>query len=450
MPAKKKAGTEELISWVKSMKLSTRKAANVLGVPASTLSQYLLGNRKPSEAKVKTLLAKANAAAQTDEEIIERSEAAQSSEMVIAELRSELRGLKRRLLESKGLVNTIREIVAEEYSEPPKLILPPVPKLLGRGTEMVPIVHASDTQLGKVTNDYDSTVGAERLRLFAKKVVELIEIQRQHHKIDELQLYLGGDMVEGETGNYPSQSFDVDSSVLRQAMKHAPDIFEAMIYYLLKYVRKINVKCVPGNHGRGAPRSAVRHKETNWDSVFYWLLHDRVIGSDLAPRKRMRERVTFEIPEGDQFWVIDRVKGWGNLLVHGDQIKGWAGIPYYGIQKKVHGWSDAMPMDWDYLFFGHFHTFASGTQNYRRWFCNGTTESSNSFALEELAAAGLPSQRVVFMTEKHGVVSDHQVYLTSDKDKESHLPLMKRRVKRSVKEMGADEFRTILDVIAAK
>lgn len=439
---------KELQTWIKSMNLSTHKAASYLEIPYPTLRKYLVGARKPTQSVLKGLLMKAAELETTEPEVQEKSEQAKSGDLVVAELRAEIRRLKRRMLESRGMIETIREIVADEYSAPAKLILPQPPRLLGKGTEMVPIVHASDTQLGKVTNDYDSVVGAERLRAFAKKVVELIEIQRQHHKIDELQLYLGGDMVEGETGNYPSQPFDVDSSVLRQAMKNAPDIFEAMIYYFLKFVKKVNVKCVPGNHGRGAPKFATRHKETNWDSVFYWVLHDRVIGSDLAPKKRMRERVTFEIPEGDQFWVIDRVKGWGNLLVHGDQIKGWAGIPYYGIQKKVQGWADAMAMDWDYMFFGHFHTYASGTLNYRRWFGNGTTESSNSYALEELAAAGVPSQRVAFMTEKYGVVSDHQVYLTSDKDKETHLPLMKRRVKRSINEMGPDQFRIILDTLA--
>lgn len=438
----------KVAEWIAARGLSQAKAARLLEIRRATLHNYLKGTVVPSQAKLAGIIAKMEELDSCNPDIIERKENNDSGVLIVDELRSEISKLKRRLLEGRGLVKIIREIAEDEYSNHTRLILPPAPQALGKGTLMVPVVHVSDTQLGKVTNDYDSTVGAKRIRLLAKKVVELIQIQRQHHKIDEIQLYLGGDMVEGETGNYPSQPFDVDCSVIRQAMKHAPDIFEAFVMYLLEHVKKVNIKCVRGNHGRGASRHAVRHTETNWDTVFYWVLHDRLIGSDLNPRKAMRNRVTFEIPEGDQFWVIDRVLGWGNLMVHGDQIRGWAGIPYYGITKKANGWSDAMPKDWDNLFFGHFHTYASGTLNYRRWFCNGTTESSNSYALEELGAAGLPSQRVVFMTEKYGISSDHQVYLTEDGDREQHLPLMKRRMTRALAELGEGDLRKLLEVVS--
>lgn len=361
-------------------------------------------------------------------------------------LQKEIASLKRRLLEGRNVEALIRAAVAEHYTKPPELIMPPDPVscvTIENEIQQIPIAHISDTQLGKVTMTYDAAEGAKRLHLYVQKVVEIIEIKRSGSQIDELHLYLGGDIVEGEYGNYPSQPYDTESSVIRQAMKEAPDIFEALIYYLLKHVKTIHVYCVPGNHGRGASFKQTRHTETNWDRVFYWLLRDRLLGSDEKPDKEMRKRIpVFFVPEGDQFWAIDRVWNWGNLLVHGDQIRGWAGIPFYGVQKKSHGWADAMPKDWDHLLFGHFHTYASGTINFRRWFCNGTTESSNTYALEALAAAGEPSQRLLFMTANKGVISDHQIFL-----EETRLPIMARKLAQAASELGKEEVQRILDVL---
>jgi len=356
-------------------------------------------------------------------------------------LQREITALKRKQLEGRGIEALIRSTVADFYSKPPELITPPPPKSVGKGVTQIVIAHISDTQLGKQTMTYDASVGAKRLHAYAKKVVEITEVKRSDSKIEELRLYLGGDMVEGEYGNYPSQPYDVNSSVIRQAMREAPDIIEGMVYYFLKYFKHIHILGVPGNHGRGAPFKQTRHPETNWDRVFYWVLRDRIIGSDLKPDKKMRKRVSFDIPAGDQFWAMDRVWKWGNLVVHGDQIRGWAGIPYYGVQKKTHGWADTMPADWDNLLFGHFHTYASGTINYRRWFCNGTTESSNTYALEALAAAGHPCQRLLFMTEKHGVISDHQIFLAERK------PIMQQKLAQAISELGAPQIQKMLDVL---
>ena len=695
--------------------------------------------------------AEAQAAAEAEEE---------ANAPALELLQREIKALKRKLQHGEGVESLVQRCVAEHYRRPAELLMPPKPTLQGKGTEQVAIAHLSDTQMGKRTASYDSVVGAKRCHLFAKRVVEITEIKRAGSTIKELRLYLGGDMVEGEYGNYPSQPYDIDSSVIEQAMRTCPDIFEGMIYYFLRYFDSIKVIGVPGNHGRGASRHQTRHNLTNWDRVCYLVLRDRILGSDVKAKekcecgskrmwknccgKEIRKRVTFDIAE--EFWCLDRVWDWGNLIVHGDQIRGWAGIPYYGVcmpttheiltqdgwkqfdqlvmgelvltfdhlthenrwepvegvnvfdydgdllridrpgehsvlftpnhkwpvedyagrrtlieakdlntghwlplhgyfcgegetalsprlaailgwivtdghlrwkgnhceavvyqsadnyfeevqellantgrinhhygeektmmcvpcsredvteitkdfkqksdlpakvtrlsrsaaeskfdammkaearkrnqefrqnpgpvaeafqilsvmlgktawstsdkegcltmkprierrirpswgsgiqkeyyqgkvwcpttksgtwwvrhngmvlptgnSKKTHGWADAMPKDWDNLLFGHFHTYAAGTINYRRWFCNGTTESANSYALEELASAGPPSQRLLFMTQKHGIISDHQIFLEDDR-----APIMQRKFKQAALEYGQANIQNMLDVL---
>jgi hypothetical protein len=406
-------------------------------------------------AKKKKKRARSKPAAQADADVIvlAMSEQAAPTPPEVKLLQKELRALKRKQLEGHGVEALIRTVVAEHYETPIDLVLPRAPKKVGTGTEQVAVAHLSDTQLGKETLTYDSAVGAERCMEYARKVVEITNVRRNGAKIESLRLYLGGDMVEGETGNYPSQPYDIDSSVIRQAMRNGPDIFEGMIYYFLEHFKKIHVVGVPGNHGRGASRFATKHAETNWDRVCYWVLHDRIMGSEVREKagllskrdKEMKKRITWDIPEGDQFWAVDRVWGWGNLIVHGDQIRGWAGIPFYGVQKKSSGWADTMPRDWDNLLFGHFHTYAAGTINYRKWYCNGTTESSNTYALEQLAAAGVPSQRLLFMTKKNGVISDHQIFLG-----DLHQPVMERKLSQAAAELSEDQFMQIANVIFAR
>ena len=385
----------------------------------------------------------------------EQAEAEEASP-AIELLQREIKSLKRKLQHGEGVENLVQRCVAQHYRRPAELMMPPKPTSVGKGTEQIAVAHLSDTQMGKRTASYDSVIGAQRCHLFAKRVVEITQVKRAGSTIKELRLYLGGDMVEGEYGNYPSQPYDIDSSVIEQAMRTCPDIFEGMIYYFLRYFDSVKVIGVPGNHGRGASRHQTRHNLTNWDRVCYLVLRDRILGSEFKAKekcecgskrlwrnccgKEVRKRVTFDIAE--EFWCLDRVWDWGNLVVHGDQIRGWAGIPYYGVQKKTHGWADAMPKDWDNLLFGHFHTYAAGTINYRRWFCNGTTESANSYALEELAAAGPPSQRLLFMTEKHGIISDHQIFLEDDR-----APIMQRKFKQAALEYGQVNIQNMLDVL---
>lgn len=422
-------------------------------------SKSALKAAKKAEAEAAVTLAETEPEQSYDDWLEEEEDGANDVAPDVRLLQREIKGLKRKLEEGRGKESLIRDCIALHYERDPKLTLPPAPRNSGKGTVQVAIAHISDTQLGKQTIDYDPVIGAQRLHRYAQRVVEITEVKRSGSKIEDLRLYLGGDMVEGEVGNYPSQPYDVTSSVIRQAMREGPDIFEGMVYYLLRYFTKIHIVGVPGNHGRGASLKATRNLETNWDRVFYWVLRDRIIGSDVKAESRctcgskkkyknccgkeMRRRVTFDIPEGNNFWVLDRVWGWGNLIVHGDQIRGWSGIPYYGVSKKIAGWADCMPQDWDNLLFGHFHTFASGTQNYRRWFCNGTTESSNNYALEQLAAAGEPCQRLLFMTEKNGVISDHQIFLEDSE----RLPIMKRKIRQAALEIGENGVQAMMQKV---
>ena len=305
------------------------------------------------------------------------------------------------------LVNTISEV----YRDSPDLKIPEFSKLPGKGSDVeIAILHYSDAQIGKVTDTYNTRVAEERLMTLIQKTIHITNVRRNSAKIEEIHLYLGGDIVEGEQ-IFEQQAHEIDSSVFEQSIKAGSEMIVKAILLLLKNFVRVKVLCVPGNHGRNGKYGSGGHKDTNWDNVCYATVRRILLGSPSFPRQDLDGKLTFE--DNYDWYVVDRVFDWGCLIVHGDQIQGGtSGFPLNGANKKAWGWIDSIDEPWDFLFFGHFHTYASFTLNKRIVLANGTTESDNAHAQQQLAATGWPCQRLVFVNKKHGIISDNQVFLT--------------------------------------
>jgi len=319
-------------------------------------------------------------------------------------LREENARLRKRLFARTGVADLIAEQVRELYADVKPIKLPPPPKQTARvKDEEVAVLHVSDLQIGKVTPTYDVEIAKGRLLELARRTCACIDAHRAHAKVTDLRVYLGGDLVEGES-IFAGQAFEISEGVGLQAMKSTPDGLEAMLLILAQHVDRLHVLSVSGNHGRSAPRSIGSAPQSNWDHVSAVILRERMRHVDTA-------RITWDIP--DNWYATDDVLGWTNLITHGDLIRGgFAGFPFYGVGKKMAGWSDSIPKHWDNLLFGHFHQMASGRVNTRAYYANGTLESDNSFARAELAACGIPMQRLLFMNERHGVIADRPIYLS--------------------------------------
>lgn len=327
-------------------------------------------------------------------------------------LKREVVRLRRERDSLRGGTGLIIDAVKQALETPPDLVLGPRPKKSRKAQQEIAVLHVSDTQIGKVTSTYDSSVADRRLQQLAEKAIQIVETRRSNSAINELRVYLGGDMVEGED-IFPGQAHHIDQDVFCQAVKDGPEMLTRMIIRLLDEFPKVKVCCVVGNHGRPGRKGGSYGAHTNWDRVCYEVIQLMLLGPH-APRS-LRERL--EVVVADSWYYVDRVYQWGNLLLHGDQIRGQNGFPWYGTNKKMAGWYDSIEEPWDNCYFGHFHTYTSGTVNSRRFLCNGTTESHNTFAQEQMAASGHPVQRLNFFNEKYGLISDHPVWLVDDGDR---------------------------------
>lgn len=325
-------------------------------------------------------------------------------------LKNEIKLLQSKLSDKAASETLIIDAVKENLEplvlfEPYKL-QPKKDKRKGVPSEIA-MLHISDTQIGKITPTYNTQVAEERLLLLAEKTIEIIKLRRNMAKIDELVLFLGGDIVEGEE-IFAGQSFLIDSDVFEQAVRSAPAILVKVILRLLDEIQTVRVRCVPGNHGRNARGQG--SKSTNWDNVCYAVTKLAVEAS----RPDLKERLDFKEPT--DWYVVHNIFDWGILCVHGDQIKGgFGGFPWYGAAKKIWGWIDSIPANFDYILMGHFHTYASVVLNHRILLANGTSEDSNTYAQEQLAASGYPCQRLAFFDPRHGLIADNQIFLCNNR-----------------------------------
>lgn len=332
----------------------------------------------------------------------------------IRALRRENADLKKKNREQETLKGIVKLAIIEAVEDLPRIEIPRCNvKQKKMAHEEIACLHVSDTQIGKVTSTYNTEIAEKRLLELAERTIEITNMRRNAARITDIRVYLGGDIIEGED-IFPSQAHQIDQSVFDQAIRSAPMMLAKMILRLLEEFPTMTICTVPGNHGRNGRYGAGQHPRTNWDNVVYAMLNVMLLGYEGNRRKELLDRITFR--ESEDFFIVDMVYDWGNLMVHGDQITGgFGGFPYYGTAKKAWGWIDSIPSHWDYLYFGHFHTYAMGVLNRRIFLANGTTESDNTYAQAQLAAAGWPCQRLAFYNASKGLISDNQIYLDNER-----------------------------------
>jgi hypothetical protein len=281
----------------------------------------------------------------------------------------------------------------------------------GPGRPETAVAVLSDWQLAKVTPSYSSAVCEARIALYGDKVIRLANIQRADHPVKDLHVWLLGDLIEGEL-IFPGQAHHIDASLYRQVTVDGPRILVDFLRKMLANFERVHVTAVIGNHGRLGGRSSRDYDpESNGDRMLY-----RIVQMVLAGEPRL----TWEIPDGpgeSKWFAIDRIGNYSCLMFHGNQINGgFAGFPFYGLGKKVWGWaSGAIKEPFKDVALGHWHQPTRITLNHITARVNGSTESDNGYAQEQLAAAGRPAQWLLFVEPDEGEVSaEYNVRLDRD------------------------------------
>lgn len=269
------------------------------------------------------------------------------------------------------------------------------------------VAMLGDLQLGKRTPTYNSKVCERRVQLYADKILKLTKIQRSDHPVKDLRVWMLGDMVEGVC-LFPGQQWLVDSSLYRQITLDGPRIVGNFLRTMLSNFDSVHVTAIIGNHGR-IGKWGEYDPESNGDRMLYNISR-QLLGHE--------QRLTWTIPDGmgERHWyAIDRIGNYSSLLLHGDQFGGrlQGSLTRLGVQRKVGGWkSGAIPEFFKDVAFGHWHISYEDTISDCTVRCNGSPESTNTFAQEALASMCRPSQRLMFVHPGKGIVTaEHKIWL---------------------------------------
>ena len=240
----------------------------------------------------------------------------------------------------------------------------PFRKPVFRRDGLTPILCLSDLHFGEVVEVdgqilYDMDIAERSFNSIIEAAIHAPELNA--YDVDHLVVLLAGDIVHGEL-IYPAQSFESTTHALDQ-VKDALKIIYAGILRLSEVFPSIEVRCVPGNHGRA---SHLHHAMTNWDNLLYFALQMMVEVSGTKD-------ITVWTPH--QMWMDFTVRDLWNI--HTRHI-GVVQTASAGPGRKVQTWLESH--DADLFFYGHYHNPEMFTIGASHVFKNGGLPPLSDYA----------------------------------------------------------------------
>jgi hypothetical protein len=244
-------------------------------------------------------------------------------------------------------------------------------------------MHADEIVTPEQTNgieDFDFKIACLRAERYVDEVIEMSQQHLSNYSFSTLWILSYGDQSSGEIHGH------VERSYFKNQLDNCLNIGRLqglMIRDLSPYFERINVVCVPGNHGRRTHRKDFQKPQDSWDYLI----------SRIAELNCQNlSNVKFLIPNA--YSININVNGNIFNVQHGDGIKSWNSIPYYGIERKTRR-LEALHKDTDIGLFcmGHFHQASDIPATRKgRVLVNGPWQETNYYAYDELGLASEPAQ----------------------------------------------------------
>jgi len=183
-------------------------------------------------------------------------------------------------------------------------------------------VTTNDT-LGR--NRYDMSITEERLAHIVPKVRLLTDLERKSRPIEELVIFLLGDIIDGEV-IFAGQPFYINAPAISQ-VRQVGRFISQMVNDLSDFFPRVRVETVVGNHGR-ASQFGTGHYLSNWDAVLY----DQVT-AELKNNKRV------VVNNHESPIAFTQVNGLNFGFSHGAYLSGGASIkPSTAAERAAERW----------------------------------------------------------------------------------------------------------------
>jgi hypothetical protein len=269
-----------------------------------------------------------------------------------------LLGEKRRLAKRVGQLQNVRDLVTATVVPLRKQTQVYKPRKAGKDKRAYPVcLNLGDWHIPEViTNvesgdwgEYNFKIATQRIYRLADKFLQWVTVQRHGYRINELHVNIVSDLVSGDiheelkiTNEFPLPVAMVKVGYLLAQLigALAPNFTKVFVHYAGR-----------DNHGRLTKKP--QYKQAALNNANY-------VVSSFA-REMLREQKNVEVEYLLSSPGLIQIAGSNVLLMHGDQIKAYMGIPFYGIERMrareaIKANKRGTRTEW--IFCGHFHTFA--------------------------------------------------------------------------------------------
>ena len=318
--------------------------------------------------------------------------------------KAEVDGLKAKLAQYQHTLADLEQQLGIALSLGKTRIRPqPLTVSMNDKAEAVAIALASDWHVEETVesasvnglNEYRLPIAKTRIEKFFTTIARLTEIERHGAKIDDLILWLGGDLM---TGMIHEELAESNSKTPTQVILWLQDRLADGLATLKPHFKRILIPTSYGNHGRTTVKP--RHA-TGAAHSYEWLLYKILEG-----RCHGDQQIEFQI--ADSYFNFMTVFDRRLRFHHGDGLKFQGGIGGLTIptEKAIASWNKS-PNRADLDLFGHWHQY----QQARHWLCNGSLIGYNAYALSIKASFEPPTQTYFLLDKKRGRTMTSPIYL---------------------------------------
>jgi hypothetical protein len=318
--------------------------------------------------------------------------------------KTEVDALKAKLAQYQASVESLEKQLGIALSLGKTRIRPhPLSVSMNDKAEAVAIALASDWHVEETVesasvnglNEYRLPIAKTRIEKFFSTIARLTEIERGGAKIDDLILWLGGDLM---TGMIHEELAESNSKTPTQVILWLQDRLADGLATLKPHFKRIIIPTSYGNHGRTTIKT--RHA-TGAAHSYEWLLYRILEG-----RFHGDQQIEFQI--ADSYFNFMEVYGRRLRFHHGDALKynGGVGDISIGVNKAIAAWNRS-PNRADLDLFGHWHRY----QQNSNWLCNGSLIGFNAYALSIKASFEPPLQTYFLLDKKRGRTMTSPIYL---------------------------------------
>jgi hypothetical protein len=314
----------------------------------------------------------------------------------------------------QGLATTLKETVANYSSIPPSpAIIKAGDTTVVHGVALLGDEHGDaivDSQSIWGLDHYDFNIFRCRLEVWARLVVDYINVHLPKHEFEHLWIFKLGDGIQGDINDGSKTGYFKSS--LKGAIAVGEVEAQAILWIYQQTGIPISVISVSGNHPRRSIRKDYDGPQDNFDYL---------IATQIATRLDATPIQVF-IPNA--WTTFADVLGHIWAINHGDDVQGYAGFPWYGFDRKnsrVQALVARKGFRIDSFAYGHYHTAAKVPSAGAKSYHNGGWYFSDVYALNKLSVGDEPQQNLYIVSEKRGVIFEIPIQLKGSRIEKAYL-----------------------------